>query len=72
MDPHFLATLTSIGKNRAAYQPTLKEIKDKYFEKYRGGGEGSPASATSSSSGGPSSLGPSTSSSDPSTSSSPP
>ena len=41
MDPHFLAILTSIAINKAAYEPTWEKIKAKYFEKFRGkGGEG--------------------------------
>ena len=43
MDPHFLAILTSIAINKAAYEPTWEKIKAKYFEKFRGkGGEGIP------------------------------
>ena len=41
MDPHFLAVLTSIAINKAAYNPSWEKIKAKYFEKFRGkGGEG--------------------------------
>ena len=43
MDPHFLAILTSIAINKAAYEPTWEKIKAKYFEKFRGkGGEDIP------------------------------
>ena len=38
MDPHFLATLTSIAANKKAYEPSWEKIKAKYFEKFRGKG----------------------------------
>ena len=58
MDPQFLAKLTSIAMNKAAYEPSTSEIKAKYFDKYRGkGGEGLPSAAgPSGSSPGPSDL----------------
>jgi hypothetical protein len=37
MDPHFLAILTSIGKNKAVHNPSVKAILDKYYSKFRGG-----------------------------------
>ena len=36
MDPMFLAALTSIGANKKAYKPTVAEIKEMYFQMYRG------------------------------------
>ena len=36
IDPHFLAQLTTIGKNKAAFKPTVKAILDKYYAKHRG------------------------------------
>ncbi|KAK3285771.1 hypothetical protein CYMTET_6636 [Cymbomonas tetramitiformis] len=36
LDPSYLGTLTSIGINKAAYKPPLKDIKARYFSKYRG------------------------------------
>jgi hypothetical protein len=31
-----VAQLTTIGKNKAAFKPTVKAIIDKYYAKYRG------------------------------------
>ena len=58
MDPHFLATLTSIAANKTACEPLWEKIKAKYFEKFRGkGGEGILEGEVVSSSGaGPSDL----------------
>ena len=58
MDPHFLATLTSIAANKTACEPSWEKIKAKYFEKFRGkGGEGIlEGEAGSSSDAGPSDL----------------
>ena len=36
MDPHFLAVLTMIGKNKNAVKPATKDILAKYYAKYRG------------------------------------
>ena len=44
MDPHFLALLTIIGKNKAAFNPSVAAIRDKYYAKYRG--QGSSSSVT--------------------------
>jgi hypothetical protein len=35
MHPKFLGLLTAIGVNKAAYKPTWKEIKAKYYQKFR-------------------------------------
>ena len=41
MDPEFLAYLVMIAVNKKAFMPSLKAIKDKYYEMFRGrGGEG--------------------------------
>ena len=41
IDPHFLAQLTMMGKNKAVFKPTVKAILDKYYAKYRGNGAAS-------------------------------
>ena len=47
MDPHFLATLTSIVAGKVAYNPPYEKIKAKYFEKFRGkGGDGDDEGTT--------------------------
>ena len=58
MDPHFLATLTSIAANKTACKLLWERVKAKYFEKFRGkGGEGIlEGEAGSSSDAGPSDL----------------
>ena len=43
IDPHFLAQLTIIGKNKAVFKPTVKAILDKYYAKYRGNSAASSA-----------------------------
>ena len=44
MDPAYLGMLTSIGVNKKVYQPSAKEIKDKYYELFRGTGASAGAS----------------------------
>ena len=39
MDPKFLGILVSIIKNKAAFNPPLAAIKEKYFAKFRGKGK---------------------------------
>ena len=34
MDPDYLATLTTVGKNKAAFQPTWQQILNKYLSKF--------------------------------------
>ena len=46
MDPHFLALLTKIGKNKAAYKPSHKEILAKYYAKFRGSSSEDAAEAS--------------------------
>ena len=46
MDVDFLAALTSIAVNKKAYKPTVAEIKDKYFEMYRGKESGKGAGSS--------------------------
>ena len=36
MDTQFLAILTSIIKNKAAFNPSMDAIHEKYFTKFRG------------------------------------
>ena len=36
MEPGNLATFTKVGVNRAAFEPSLNAITEKYFEKFRG------------------------------------
>lgn len=43
MDAHFLSVLTSIGKNKQVYKPSVSAIKEKYYTKYRGGASSSEA-----------------------------
>ena len=38
MDPNYLATLTTIGINKKVYKPSVSEIKDMYYQMYRGQG----------------------------------
>ena len=59
MDPHFLATLTSIVAGKAAYNPPSEKIKVKYFEKFRGkgGGDDVDEGTTKMSEAGPSNAG---------------
>ena len=40
MDPKFLGILVSIMKNKAAFNPPLAAIKQKYFAKFRGRAKG--------------------------------
>ena len=37
MDANFLATLTRNFINKKIYEPSVADIKDRYFRKYRGG-----------------------------------
>jgi len=39
MDPHRLAVWTSIGANRSVYEPSTKEIMERYFLKFSKGGK---------------------------------
>ena len=52
MDPEYLAILTSIGINKKVYKPSLSEIKDMYYQMFRG--KGVDGGAASSSAAGPS------------------
>ncbi|KAK3247158.1 hypothetical protein CYMTET_43333 [Cymbomonas tetramitiformis] len=36
LDPSYLGVLTSIGINKATYKPSVKDIKERYFAKFRG------------------------------------
>ena len=45
-DPHYLAILTSVVKNKKVYNPKIPVIHDKYFQKFRGkGGEAGPSNS---------------------------
>ena len=55
MDPTYLGMLTSIGVNKKVYQPSAKEIKDKYYALFRG--TGASAGASEASEAGPSTPG---------------
>lgn len=35
MDANFLAALTRIAINRNVYEPTVSEVKDRYYHKFR-------------------------------------
>ena len=39
MDPHRLAVWTSIGVNRSIYEPSTKQIMERYFLKFSKGGK---------------------------------
>ena len=41
MDPHFLAILSAIAKNKSVYQRSTSAIKEKYYAKFRGGASSS-------------------------------
>ena len=43
MDPHYLATLVMVGSNKKNFKPTLSDVKTRYYQKFRGGGEGGSA-----------------------------
>lgn len=36
-DPDFLINLVLISRNKKSFKPSLKDIKDKYFELFRAG-----------------------------------
>ena len=59
MDPAYLGMLTSIGVNKKVYQPSGKEIKDKYHELFRGKGGWAGATEAGASEACPSTPGPS-------------
>ena len=52
VDPAYLATLVPITYNKKAYAPSMKAIKDKYYELFRGHTE--QAAGSSSDAAGPS------------------
>ena len=39
MDTHFLALLTSIMKNKSAYNPPVAKIQEKYYQLFRAKGD---------------------------------
>jgi hypothetical protein len=39
MDPEYLAFLTMIAVNRKVFWPTADQIKDKYYQMFRGTGD---------------------------------
>ena len=40
MDPHYLGILVMVGTNKSKFMPSVKEIKERYYFKFRGkGGE---------------------------------
>ena len=40
MDPHYLGILVMVGTNKSKFMPSVKEIKECYYSKFRGkGGE---------------------------------
>jgi hypothetical protein len=41
MDPHFLAILSAIAKNKSVYKLSISAIKEKYYAKFRGGASSS-------------------------------
>jgi hypothetical protein len=56
MDPEFLAHLVMCAVNKKAFMPSLKAIKDKYYELFRGkGGSGDDADEGNKGEAGPSS-----------------
>ena len=38
MDPVYLGVLVMVGANKSSFKPTVKDIMERYYKKYRGKG----------------------------------
>ena len=56
MSPRKLGILVMVGINKKNFQPSLKEVKERYFLKFRSAAKENPNDSSPSSDAGPSSV----------------